>query len=301
MMFFREHTSSPFPVLAMKAALRVEPVAHSHFTWRSACYFCKSKLNLKPPNHTNYWKAKNSNLSLPSLPCALSHILVVILKLQWCWCMSSSYSEAMHSSLQKCTQGRGRRHRWWSSSGFRPCWRPLLGFPAAGRGLCAWHRHHGEAHRQRPPHVVRGHHQGGGTGLFGVWDGVFQHSKMYKRERMALDQAGCCMDPTCALGSSFFLSLAGTRCHVPSVWPCWMWSREKIFREMPHVLADTWVIVCRRRNWSIRSSVTFGKDRNRATVWGPVQNVLLRSVWQSQDATVTESPSSCGSDTFASS
>lgn len=188
----------------------------------------------------------------------------------------TSYSESMHSSLQTCAQGRGHCHRWWSPSGFRPCWLSRLGFPAARRGLCAWHCHHGEAHRQWPPHVVRGHHQWGGTGLLNIWDGVFQHSKILKREGAVVyhvsDGAGCWADPTYALGLSSFLSLAVTRCHVLLVWPCWMWLRKRISGEMPHVLENTWTICWKSRNSSIRSSVTFGKEKHRYSVRSRIQH-----------------------------
>lgn len=162
----------------------------------------------------------------------------------------------MHLSSQKCTQGRRRFHRWWSPSGFRTRWLSLLGFPAARRGLCAWHCHYGETHWQRPPHVVRGHHKWGGTGLLIIRDGVFQHSKIV---HYLCTWASCWRNPTNAFGLSSFPSLAVTQCHALLVWPCWMRLTKRISREMPTVLENTWAICWKSRNWSIRLSVMFGK------------------------------------------
>lgn len=179
----------------------------------------------------------------------------------------------MHSSLQKCTQGRRPFHRWWSPSGFQPCWLPLLGFPATRRRLYTWHCHHGEAHRQWPPHVVRGHHQWGGAGLPSIGNGVFQHSKMVC---YICDGASCWMDPTNALALSSFLSLAVTRCPVLLVWLCWMWLTKRISREMPHVLENTCTTCWKSRKWSIHSLVTFGKE-NTGPACGPGYSIELRS------------------------
>lgn len=162
----------------------------------------------------------------------------------------------MHSSSQECTQSRRHFHRWWSPSGFWTCRLPLLGFPAARRGLCAWHCHHGEAHRQRPPHVMRGHHKWGGTGLLSVGDGVFQYSKIVY---YICNWASCWVNLTYASRLSSFLSLAVTQCHALLVWRCWMWLTKRISREMPHVLENTWAICLKSRNWSINSLVMFGK------------------------------------------
>lgn len=208
-------------------------------------------------------------------------------------------SEFMHSSTQKSTQGRRHFHRWWSPSGFRTCWLPLLGFRAARRRFCAWHRHHGEAHRQRPPHVVRGHHKWGGTGLLRIGDGVFQHSKMVY---YVCHGASCWVDQAYALGLSSLLSLAVTQCHALLVWPCWMWLTKRIFVEMPHVLENTLAICWKSRNWSIRSSAMFGKH-----VQLVVQETALSSVvgrmcpWPQQHSTQTESLYVFGSYRFASS
>lgn len=135
---------------------------------------------VRPTPDTCYWRSPKVSL-ISAISCAgaqtcldLKQSRKVCLTKKWV----TFYSKCMHLSFQKCTQGRRRFHRWWSPSGFWPCWLPLLGFPAARRGLCSWHCHHGEAHWQWPPHVMRGHHHWGGTGLLIIWDGVFQHSKM---------------------------------------------------------------------------------------------------------------------------
>lgn len=86
---------------------------------------------------------------------------------------------------------------------------------------------------------------------------------------------------TCAWGFLSFLSLAVTRCHVPSVWPCWMWLRKRISEEMPCVSEDTWAICWKSRNWSIRSLVTSGTHRHsvrrRELAWGSGVGCLLLS------------------------
>lgn len=92
---------------------------------------------------------------------------------------------------------------------------------------------------------------------------------------------------TCAWGFLSFLSLVVTRCHVPSAWPCWMWLRKRISEEMPCVSEDTWAICWKSRNWSIRSSVTSGKQTHRHSVrrrelaWGgsPAKLTLKHPFW----------------------
>lgn len=91
---------------------------------------------------------------------------------------ATNWSWSLHPCLQTCPQGGGHFHCRWSPSGLWACRHPLLGFPASGRRICAWHRHHGKAYWQRPPHVMCGHDQRGGRGLCVIWNTVFQHSKI---------------------------------------------------------------------------------------------------------------------------
>lgn len=81
------------------------------------------------------------------------------------------------NTLQARPQGRGHFHRRWGAGGLWAYRHPLLGLPASGRRLCTWHRHNGEAYRQRSPDVMRGHDQRGGRGLHVIRNGVFQHCK----------------------------------------------------------------------------------------------------------------------------